>query len=633
MSLPREKCMKCREESDLLLSSWAHTGGVIRFCKHKFCQSCFRTEINDFASRQTYKFTCPCCHSAFYNNLESIDEAIFIGEAATLSAHINPHLRSPASIELDTENITSIDKFNKMVVHKLESALLLNPTNFYTLNLLFISSSCGDSFLASQKHSGYPSEFYSLKLFQYALKLLYHPKSDVEYTYFKHQCYIQLISVFKSYSNYPAALKYSKIAYEECLRSSDHVELTCCKDLYLKSRSSFAKLPPLRFAVGDEVEFLHELETGSEWKLGKVVELQYWDKTFHVSFTSPYRLLPLEDSDSTDEPPAFAWVKADIDRYVRKVGVRSIEDTRYQARLDAKAEELSQVYSSERLLQDIYYSLAQDQTFVDMLQSVWQVELSEDMLSLYRMLVLYREPLVRTDSGYHIPTADEVIAGIKDFFDPCHLSGDAAPSAVSEDNYSQEIRADIISMMKGCRPDVSKLADDNIQGHLLQSIRYYNCMVACSDPSGMCAKATAAISKVSIWRDIMDLMQSNAVGDRLGYLLLTWTGIHICLEDPSAENACECAFVYLLVKNCLDNGWGVPRLALTVYDRMSLQLSREFIRCANPSCEHNRLDKSTGQVKFKQCGGCRSVIYCSRECCVAHYPEHKTLCREHSTGR
>ena len=94
----------------------------------------------------------------------------------------------------------------------------------------------------------------------------------------------------------------------------------------------------------------------------------------------------------------------------------------------------------------------------------------------------------------------------------------------------------------------------------------------------------------------------------------------------------ECPFVYLFVKYALDQGWGVPKLALALYDRMNMQLSREFIRCANPTCELNRLDKSSGQVKFKKCSRCMSVIYCSRECQVAHYPEHKRLCRKRATG-
>ena len=251
--------------------------------------------------------------------------------------------------------------------------------------------------------------------------------------------------IFYANRNYSAALKHSKHAYEQCLRSSDHRELFTYKSLYLKSRAAFAELPPLRFAVGDEVEFLPELETGSEWKLGRVVELYYRERDFDITFCAPYRLQLLDDSDS-DQPPVYAWVKADIDRYVRKVGNRSIEETRYQARLDAKVAELSLVYWSVELIKDIYTTLAQDREFVEMLQSVWQdrefvemlqsvwqVELSKPMLNLYRLLVMSREPFLRTDTGYHIPTADEVIAAIRAFFDPSHLSSDAAPSAAGQD--------------------------------------------------------------------------------------------------------------------------------------------------------------------------------------------------------
>ena len=83
--------------------------------------------------------------------------------------------------------------------------------------------------------------------------------------------------------------------------------------------------------------------------------------------------------------------------------------------------------------------------------------------------------------------------------------------------------------------------------------------------------------------------------------------------------------VYFFVKYCLDQGLEVPKLALALYDRMNMQLSRDFIRCANRTCELNKLDKSAGQVMFKLCSRCKTLIYCSRECQVAHYPEHKQL--------
>ena len=94
----------------------------------------------------------------------------------------------------------------------------------------------------------------------------------------------------------------------------------------------------------------------------------------------------------------------------------------------------------------------------------------------------------------------------------------------------------------------------------------------------------------------------------------------------------ESPVVYFFVKYCIDQGMGVPGPILNAYNDMRKQLSCSFLRCANPICEHNKLDKSTGQVKFKQCSRCKAVIYCSRECQTAHYPEHKTPCRKHLTG-
>ena len=90
----------------------------------------------------------------------------------------------------------------------------------------------------------------------------------------------------------------------------------------------------------------------------------------------------------------------------------------------------------------------------------------------------------------------------------------------------------------------------------------------------------------------------------------------------------ECPLIYFFVRYCLGQGAGVPKPALALYDRMNMQLSREFIRCGNPTCELNRLDNSTGHIKFKKCSRCNAVIYCSRACQVAHYPTHKAVCKK-----
>ena len=570
--------------------------------------------------------------------MQSIDEAILIGEAATTSNHISPILLSTSETTIEAESLHRVDELNKMVIKRLEAALELNPTNFDTLHLVFCSCCYGHRFLIDNKVYHTSLQYYTTKSLEYSLKVLNHPTALVDNETEQADCCRELTDIFYENCNYPAALKYAKLAYEHCLRSSDHTNLSGYKAIYIALRSDVAKLPPLRFAVGDEVEFLHELETGSEWKLGKVVELYYRERDFDINFSAPYRIQLLDDSDSTAEPPTNAWVKADIDRYVRKVGVRSIEDTRYQARLDTKVAELARVYCFKEFIQDIYRTLAQDREFVEMLQSLWQIELSESMLSLYRMLVMYRQPLIRTYSGYHVPSSEEVIAGIKAYFDPAHLGNDAAPSGVGADKYLQRARAEFLCVICGTVDDTSVSFDAlGVPGLLLKSTR---CYFELRRPSGSTNQGrdftiplelSEALSRVSTIDDLRLLICSE--GNK-GYKLFlnAWYGIHTCLVNPDAGPACECPFIYFFVKYCLDQGWGVPKLALAMYDRMNMQLSREFIRCANPTCELNRLDKSTGQVKFKLCSRCKTVIYCSRECQVTHYPEHKRLCKEHSTG-
>ena len=483
--LHRKQCMKCRVESDILMSSNLRVFGR---CDHIFCQSCFRFENNNLASILNCIFKCPYCHSQFCDDILLIDEAILIGEAANMRNQIFSQHVLPSSIAISDENIISVNEINKLATEKLESALLLNPTNFYTLYLLFISCSNGYSFNLHHPNLSSSRVYYSLRTFNCALSLLDHPALSDTFIHIRGECCYEMAVVSQEYHNSAAAFKYSKQAYEYCLRSSDHTNLSEFKSLFIFYRAAFAKLPPLRFAVGDEVEFLYELETGSEWKLGKVVELYYRERDFDVSFSSPYRLQLLDDSDTAEQPPVYAWVKADIDRYVRKVGVRSIEDTRYHARLAAKAAELTQVFCSDDIIEGIYLTLAQDREFIDMLQSVWQIELSEAMLNLYRTLVMYRQPFVRTDSGCHVPSSEEVIAGIRAYFDPSHLSGDAAAAptgtTVGLNSDSTRVRAYILSAL--CEHHAGHDLIDNfdvigVQADMLRSIKHYFMIVYASE--------------------------------------------------------------------------------------------------------------------------------------------------------
>ena len=231
---------------------------------------------------------------------------------------------------------------------------------------------------------------------------------------------------------------YYKMAYESCVRNKIDFMTDSRKANYMEAKELLNKQPSLRFKMGDEVEVLNECD--HTWKNSQIVKFYYPIKDYEFDYTPVYRIQCFDEV-RPDGSPVYAWTKADLDRYVRKVGIRSIEDTRYQVQLAAKVEELASVYCSKKFMQDIYHTLAQDREFVEMLQSVWQIELSETMLYLYRMLVVYRQPFIPVESGYHIPTAEEVIAGIEAYFDPANRIGDSAPAAEDEDSYSEGVRA------------------------------------------------------------------------------------------------------------------------------------------------------------------------------------------------
>ena len=142
-SLPREKCMKYRDEEDIILSSYNMNGDR---CSHKFCQSCFRKENTVIEKITPYNVTCPCCHAVFRYNIQSIDEAILIGEATTISTH-KFQFTHPRDTEMATEDIIFIYGMNRLAIEKLETSLQLNQSNFYTIYLLLHSTWGGFKFI------------------------------------------------------------------------------------------------------------------------------------------------------------------------------------------------------------------------------------------------------------------------------------------------------------------------------------------------------------------------------------------------------------------------------------------------------------------------------------------------------
>ena len=354
------KCIKCSTVSSDLLCSFDHIS-LIGNCYHIYCKSCFKKENEncDFKSKQA---KCPCCNKEFYEYVESYDEAVLIGEAAYF---INDAKLLSPKLKRDKTVIHSI--YNK-ALEKLEQALKLNPSNILTMFCIVQSCLNGLEYCKDIDKSTIPAHSFidsklkvittnseeryycRQKIYELCLDLVdqgfdVHINSRVHILFDTmgqpkvtklEECYNAITAMFLESNNIPAAYKYAKLAYETCLRSPLKSNLVNYKKDYLHAKKRLSEEPPLRFAVGDKVQFLYEVEVDvTEWRLGKIVEVYYRESSFPLVFTAPYRLQLLEDSGEVTDPPVYAYAKADLDRYVRKPGVRAVEDTRYQARLDA----------------------------------------------------------------------------------------------------------------------------------------------------------------------------------------------------------------------------------------------------------------------------------------------------------
>ena len=331
--------------------------------------------------------------------------------------------------------------------------------------------------------------------------------------------------------------------------------------------------------------------------------------------------------------------------------MESMEGTPNQSRLNAKVEELAHVFCSNEFIHDIYLTLAQDREFIDYLYSKWEIELSEETLLLYRMLEMYKQSLVRIDTGYHVPTTAEVTAGIRAFFDPkdCVL---AASSAACNTRFTpaKRMKALIISMLQHNHVMVDQASQmftvDCLEAAYLRAFCSYPFlyfdMVSRIDlipliengfsvplPSQYTASEVSDVLSTVTATGRLDSLISDTQYASVRLIFMLWKCFMIFLDKAGTGSACECPLIYFFVRYSLGQGVGVPKPAQAVYDRMNMQLSK-MPKCANPTCELNKLNKSTDQVTFKQCSRCLAVIYCSKECQVAHYPRHKKFCQTHS---
>ena len=141
------------------------------------------------------------------------------------------------------------------------------------------------------------------------------------------------------------------------------------------------------------------------------------------------------------------------------------------------------------------------------------------------------------------------------------------------------------------------------------------------------------INSIRIHTDIYNL-PSQFHFDELDRMLGFWNFLLSGIEDerkldPAVANIKRPAF-YFFIKNCLDQKVTVPKPALSFYDSINTQLSRSFLCCANPVCEHNRLLKSS-HISFKKCSRCKGPSYCSRDCQKEHWSLHKRTCKKVET--
>ena len=567
--------MKCNSIKDMLLSTCEGFQFKVSNCQHIFCEACFRDENNNF--KHDMKPRCPCCKAQFYDNYLTIKEAILLGEGFYLKYMFSLY-KQQARDQSFLHNICN------QAIEKFENTLKINQANKVALMALAHCLHCDHvEFVSAYSTADKSSltmplvqqiEVYANKMYKACFdlfELCRSPDGRLVIEGFDNY-YSALADIFYKRTNLAVAVRYLKLAYESCLRSKSPMAASR-KKRYLEVKSEFDKLPSLRFAVGDEVEFLHELDTGSEWRLGKVVELYYHERSFDAHFSAPYRLQLLGDSDSADQPPVYAWIKGDLDRYVRKVGVRAYFDP---------TEAPSTVFDHR----------------------------PETRYSNSRCTIAFVTIVLHQLSG-RVAFPDETF-----HFTDSDTYGDASLAQA----FTHYIRMYRDSETKQLSVDTSTLIENGFS----VPIPPQYCTTALND----------LMSKAKCVTDLYMTDNTGVAAAPKGVfsseLYCIWIAILPYIEQFSS--VCECPFVYFFVRHCLLQGMGVPKQALALYDRMNMQLSREFIRCANPTCELNRLDKSTGQVKFKKCSRCQAVIYCSRECQVAHYPEHKRLCKEHSTG-
>ena len=653
------KCMVCKQKKDLV---WCSDLIEFQLCKHVVCKSCFRQK-NCHLKSQSY--ICSVCKGPYYS-VSSMSEALAVGEGAYLYLIASKQVNT---VEKNKNNITDYIKYPSLqaAISYFENATANHSASISALLFLI---SCY-KLLISCLPDGLRTEtaIECTKLYKCCLQLIdmNQPDDSSQLKQGLHYYYSLIGGMFLMNGNYYAAAKYQKLAYGMCLRSEDHTNLSKYKASLINAKELVDMSPSLRFAIGAEVECLCS-KTG-EWMRGEVVEERYREPDFPLKYCAPYRVRVLEtvdvddwsddgerkqESDSEVKPPRTTTepdhiiVEDDSDRLIRRPGVLSIEETRYEALLERKLEELSYVYCSKEFIQGVYDVLKADEIFCAKLLSMYRIELTVDLLYRYRMLAMYRRHLRRTESGYALPTQEQVIEDMRVFFvidrDPPALESDATILR----------NADLLIMMASCINHHSDFCSKSLElyrklqsyeSHLARAFLFYAELWLSSGPfTGSFFKDMSApilsvylapglttdINQAKSPHDMYRACIEGQVESSCTVILKSlWMSI-LTVIAPGGERGIglyEYPLVFYFVKYSLEQGMGVPAAALGAYNDIKHQLCCSFIRCGNTACKKNKLDMTDRSVRFKRCARCQSVIYCCRDCQLAHYPVHKELCR------
>ena len=431
-------CALCQRKEDLLFCTPCF---CFDLCGHSSCQSCFKLKNR---TKEPKSYACPVCMGPYYYSLTSLEEALMIGTGGYYNLCsfryeikigyeilLNSTPQVIKAFPLRVKQMNAFDQLMSLypdsICGLVYSLCSLDAINIMNEGIQRRTTDDLKGTLFYQKQSEHDTNIN--KAYKYCMRLLAMTAHESAFLVTEHldTYYSQIAHAFSSFFNVVTAVKYYKMAYTFALRSDKSLIVVVCKNKLKEEMDKLAVLPPLRFAVGDKV-LCCESE-GGEWRQCEVVELYYREPDDPLRYCAPYHVKfsasdgkvtgcqgDISSSKGSDEVPVYIIVEDDDDSHIRRPGWISLEAARFEARLDAKVEELAGVYCAPEFIRGIYRTLSDDEDFCGRLHADWKLEVSEQLLHLYRLLVMYRVPLVRTDSGYHIPTAEEVIAGIKSYF-------------------------------------------------------------------------------------------------------------------------------------------------------------------------------------------------------------------------